>query len=109
MTATNNYNLLTDITLDETIQSDGYNLLNIETFCIQAVVTAAASIVGAFKIQLSNDNTNWTDVASSSQAVSTDGTFAWNVEHAGYLWVRLVFTYTSGDATGNAVINSKGF
>lgn len=66
---------------------------------------------GTFKLQASNDPgqivspskvvqdakvEDWTDIADSEQAVSADGNHMWTVQNAGYLWVRIVFTHSSG-------------
>lgn len=95
---------------------------NIITYSIQLVFTGAP--VGTFKLQCSNDPikamgptlttqgdlvTHWTDIEGSELAVSVAGDHTWNVTTCGYLWVRVVWTETSG--AGNltsARITAKG-
>lgn len=66
-------------------------------FSIQAIFTGA-NVVGTFKLQRSNDNTNWEDIPDQSTSVTAStSTTLGNAEGAAY--VRFVWTYTSG--TGN--------
>lgn len=90
-------------------------------YAIQLVFTG--SPVGAFKLQCSNDPgmpdggstpqalsvTNWTDISGSSQSISAAGNIVWNVENAGYTWVRVAYTFTSGiGSLSSARANVKG-
>lgn len=90
-------------------------------YSIQLVFTG--SPVGAFKLQGSDDPgqanggqtpqakgvTNWTDITSSSQSVSAAGNIMWDVANAGYNWVRVAYTVTSGTGTlTSARANVKG-
>jgi hypothetical protein len=67
---------------------------------------------GSFKLQASCDPgnpkasgesnqyatvTSWTDVANSATAVSASGSVLWNIVDPGYQWVRVVWTWTSGN------------
>lgn len=73
---------------------------------------------GVFSLEYSNDandstNTslpvNFARVEGSQQAVTTAGTHGWSVQNAGYRWLRVKFTYTTG--TGSLTVanyNSKG-
>lgn len=86
------------------------SLEHISNYSIQIVFTGTPS--GTFKLQCSNDElspSNWTDVGSSDQAVTTAGDLVWNVENAGYKWVRVVYTRSS--STGSLTVgrcNIKG-
>ena len=90
---------------------------HIANFSIQIFFTG--SPVGTFKLQMSNDYgfnnsgspntpkevlqtakiTNWTDIVDSPLAVSAAGNVAWNFQNAGFEWVRVVYTPTSGTGT----------
>lgn len=74
--------------------------------CVQAVY--AGSPTGTLKLQISNDNVNWTDYSGSSQAISAAGSFAYLLADIGYPWLRVVYTFTSGTGTLNVTINAKG-
>lgn len=90
-------------------------------YSIQIVFTG--SPVGAFKLQASDDPgmpdgspspqstgvTNWTDITNSSQSVSAAGNIMWDVQNAGYTWVRVAYTVTSGTGSlTSARANVKG-
>ena len=96
---------------------------HISNYAIQMTFTGAPT--GTFKLQCSNDPgdpnvnpldpkrwelvTHWTDIAGSSQAIAAAGDHTWQVQNAGYLWVRVVYTFASG--TGSlvtSVANVKG-
>jgi len=85
---------------------------HIKDYSIQLVFTGAP--VGEFKLQASNDLgmpasagdsqkyvgvDNWTDVEGSDQAISAAGNHMYQVQNAGYNWVRVVYTATSGSGT----------
>lgn len=95
---------------------------HIVDYSIQLVFTGSPG--GNFKLQASNDPgqpnaaseaqqvvgvTNWTDVLDSAQTISAAGNHVWTVENAGYTWVRVVWTATSGSGTlTSARANGKG-
>lgn len=95
---------------------------HIVDYSIQLVFTGTPG--GNFKLQVSNDPgrpnaaseaeqyaavLNWTDVAGSAQTISAAGDHTWNVENAGYVWARVVWTQTSSTGTlTSARVNGKG-
>jgi hypothetical protein len=98
--------------LAASITSNPISVEHIVNYAIQLVFTG--SPVGTFKLQASLDEgrpssssessrsfkiTNWTDIANSSQAISAAGDIMYNVENAGYNWVRVVYTRSSGTGT----------
>lgn len=106
-------------------QSEPIWLGHIAYYSIQLVFTGTPD--GVFKLQLSNDAgnpnaaqeadrdfkvTNWTDIGGSSQIISAAGDLAYQVENAGYRWVRLVWEATSpGSGTPTLTVarfNVKG-
>lgn len=55
------------------------------------------TIAGTFKLQASNDNVDFSDLTGSSTTITTGGgTYGWNQSAAGYTYVRVVFTQSSG-------------
>lgn len=107
-----------------TLYSNPIDLRHLSYYSIQLVTTGAP--VGTYKLQVSNDNpdhtgnkypgqtasttaiTNWTDVDGSSVSISAAGSTVWNASAAGYLWVRVVWTKTSGTGNVNGRFNGKG-
>lgn len=108
----------TDMTAD--ISSDAIWLGHIVNYSIQVVFTGSPN--GGFKLQGSNDKgantnqtsdanvTNWSDLADTTVNVTSAGSHIYNIENAGYRWVRLVWTdSTSGASTlTSARFNVKG-
>lgn len=101
------------------VTSIGIDLQQLLSYSIQAVFTDAP--VGTFKLQWSNDEVqvssgsnpaanvvNWTDYTGTSQAVSAAGNYGWIGAWAGFRWIRLVYTRSSGSGTLNAVFCGKG-
>lgn len=81
---------------------------HIANYAIQLVFTGTPG--GNFKLQCSNDVgnptgaseaekyatvVNWTDVTDSAQTISAAGNHVYDVQNAGYNWVRVVWTQTS--------------
>lgn len=105
-------------TMNATINSTPMQLSNMIGFTIQAVWTGTPT--GSFKLQASSDAvpnlaqttafvpTNWTDVATSAQAVSAAGNYMWNVTDVMYNYVRVVYTDTSS-GTSTAIVTSLVF
>jgi hypothetical protein len=113
-------NIGTNLAVNQT--SDPIYLGHIANYSIQLVFTGTPG--GNFKLQCSNDMgnpsaskesdrdfqiENWTDVADSAQTISAAGNHTWDVQNAGYRWVRVVWTQTSGSGTlTSARFNVKG-
>lgn len=113
--------LLTAQSMGASFNSTGINLISIYAFSIQIVWSGGSAPVGIFKLQGSNDAgdngsgqgvsqpTNWTDITTSPQSISgSPGSLLFDVTECSYRWVRLVYTRTSGSATANATMNTKG-
>ncbi len=114
-----NENLLDDsgsVSLATSANLKATYLGHICNYAIQLVFTGTPA--GSFKLQCSNDPahpasassaqqvsgiTNWTDIADSSQVISAAGNHAWNIENAGYAWVRVVWT-ASGVGSGTPTL-----
>jgi len=103
--------------MESTITSNAVWLAHIAHYSIQVVFTGSPN--GTFKLQASNDVgakdggglssptiTNWTDIPSSSLAVSASGSSLWTISNAGYRWVRVVWT---NSASSTAAITSIRF
>lgn len=105
------------------ITSEPLWLGHIVNYSLQFVFTGSPS--GNFKLQCSNDAgnpnagkevppadyevVNYTDVADSAVTVSGAGNVTYDVQNAGYRWVRFVWTPTSGSGTlTSARFNIKG-
>jgi len=100
--------------MSSSITSPGVDLQDVPLASIQAVWTGAAP-VGTLILQTSGDIvatqnlvTNWSDFSGSSVAVSGNGDVMYNLANAGYRWVRIKYTRTSGTGTINAILSAKG-
>jgi hypothetical protein len=111
--------------MNATINSSAIQLENNYGYSIQIVFTGTPT--GSFKLQSSSDPvtkaslnfgangavtytpTNWTDIADSTFTVTAAGNVMWNYTGlAGYNYVRVVYTDTSG-GTSTAIIVSSTF
>ena len=101
------YNLLEAGDMSASITSDAQQLNQMFLCSIQAVWTGAPN--GSLKLQISNDNVNWTDYTGSSTSVSGSGDFMWNLSYTGYPWIRVVYTRVSGTGVLNVTVNGKGY
>jgi hypothetical protein len=101
--------------------SDGFYLGHILNLAAHVVFTG--SPVGALKVQVScdignpnspfphSDDTvvNWVDLAGASASISGAGSVLINLADAGYSWIRVVYTHTSGSGSITvAQLNLKG-
>lgn len=120
-----NENIIDDsgpIVLDQNRQTQALWLGHAMMYSIQIEVSGTPT--GSLKLQISNDLgqanaasadqqdegvVTWTDLPSSTQAVSAAGTFFWTVADAAHPWVRLVYTHSSGSGSIiKARLYSKG-
>jgi len=71
--------------------------------------TTGTAPTGTLKLQSSNDNVNWVDIPTASASISsvTTGVIPPLVDYA-YLYIRAVWTQTSGTGTISATIVAKG-
>jgi len=96
-----NYELAIGPSLSSSANSAVEDLNQDAGFSLQVVFTGTA-LNGSFKLQASNDliaPTNWTDVASSAQAVTAltgSSSLLWNLDATYYNYVRLSWTNSSG-------------
>jgi len=102
--------------------SPALSLRHVVNYNIQ--VAWNGTLAGMLHLQLSNDAgntdqsgtiastalTTWTDVTGSEQLVAGAGDHSWQVQNAGYLWVRVVWSPTSGSGNLNSArFATKGF
>ena len=117
---TNAFQFVTGQALNAGFNSAAVGLNQVFGYTIQGVITGTPT--GTFTLQASADPwysnpttaqlpSNWTTIANTSQAVSTAGTFIYNVSDPWYNWVRLVYVDGSSGtstATLSATIDTKG-
>lgn len=65
-----------------------------------------SDVVGTFKLQWSNDGTNFADVASGSVSITASGDDGVGFSNIGWAFIRGVWTYSSG--TGNIEVTYIG-
>lgn len=75
-------------------------------FSMQAVFTG--SPVGSIELQASNDNVTFTTISGTNTAVSAASNIMWNVENAGYKYVRVFYDATSGTGSLTCTYFGKG-
>ena len=119
MRSANNSLITTPADMSTSWESPAVWLGNTVNYSIQLVFTGVP--VGNFKLQCSNDSyandyidaanvLNWTDVSGSQQPITAAGDHTWQVENAGYRWIRAVWLPTSGiGSIVSARFNTKGF
>lgn len=122
-----NKTVVSGVVLNANYTSTYTPLRNIVLYSISAIITGTPA--GSIKLQASNDPetndtqynsgnkppstapTNWVDIANSSFSLSSAGETMWNVSAAGYNFVRIVYTDTSGGtstAVMKIIFNGKG-
>lgn len=102
------------ISLATSWTSEPVYVYQIVLLSIQLVFTGTP--VGTFSLECSNDEydsklapQNWTKIAGSAQDVTEAGDHTWNIQDAGYRWIRVVYTADSGTGTLTvARYNGKG-
>lgn len=84
-----------------------YDLGDQSNFAIQVIFSGGAgNLAGTLTLEASADDypaTNFVTVTGSSQVVAASANHVWNVQDAGYRYVRAKWAFTSG--TGNVKIS----
>lgn len=91
-----------------TYNSPAIDIQSFKGYSVQANITAGGAITGTFKLQCTNDGTNWVDVADSERSITAVGVLMLNVAEAYYDKFRAVYISTSGAITLNLYIQAKG-
>lgn len=100
------YQLVSAHSMAESYTSPSQSLNQTSMCCVQAVFSGVP--VGSLKLQISNDNSNWSDYTGSDYAVTTAGNVSWNVSNIGFQYIRVVYTRTSGTGSLSITVNGKG-
>lgn len=91
-----------------TLASSAFDLGDLTCYSIEVVFSGGATdLVGTLTLEASNDNTTFTTVTGSSQAITASAAHMWNVVGAGYRWVRVRWTFTSGTGNMQAYLSVK--
>lgn len=74
------------------------------------IVWTSTTCAGTIKIQCSNDQETWIDLATHNQTVNNNnGAVMISISDANYAFIRIFFDYTSGSLTTlNVRLNGKG-
>lgn len=104
------------LTLNTTWNSSPIFIGHAVHFSAQLIFTGVPE--GTWSIEYSNDvveppflqpPTNWAVIVGSEQIIDEAGTHGWQVQNAGYRWVRITYTYsTSTGILTSATFHSKG-
>ncbi len=89
--------------------SAGCQLADLSLFSV-AVIFTGSDVVGVLTLECTDDETgaaNYVTVAGSSTAVAASGNVTYNVNGAGYRWVRVKYAHTSGTGNITATITVK--
>lgn len=89
-----------------TLNSNAQDLSFYWVFSVQAVFTGAP--VGSISLSASNDNITFTTIAGTTTAISAASNIMWNVENAGYKYVRVEYVKTSGTGALTCKYFGKG-
>lgn len=104
------------VTLSSSWFSEPIYMGHMVNFSAQMVFTGVPE--GTFAIQYSNDPvepttltapTNFASIPESEQIIDEAGVHGWNVDNAGYRWIRFTYQYTAGmGVLTSANLSGKG-
>jgi hypothetical protein len=101
------FQLMTAGDMSGSLASASQQLTQMAMCAIQAS-WSGSSPVGSLKLQISNDNTIWSDYTGSDVAVNGNGNFMWNILSTAFPYVRVAYTFTSGTGSLTIKVNGKG-
>lgn len=100
------HKLIEGADMSASFQSDAINLHGKDRYAIHSIFTG--SPVGSMYLAVSNGNDDWSVLADSAQAINAAGDVFYNVDRAGYSYVKLHYAATSGTGSLNAFFKAKG-
>lgn len=69
-------------------------------------LTAATSTSNVYKLQSSNDSSNWTDVSGKTVTIATSsGTAQWDIDRPMYRYLKLLYTPSAGQVAVETIIS----
>jgi hypothetical protein len=83
----------------------GVDLGNITNYSFAAAFSSG-TLAGTFKLQVSNDGTNYVDLSGATDTIAAGAYSVINVSEAGYRYVRASWTNTGG--SGNITVTFIG-
>jgi len=83
-----------------------YDLGDLQLYAI-SVDFSGSNLAGTLKLKAGNESSNLVDVANSSQAITSGASHVWNVIGAGYRYIQVDWSYTSGAGTISSEIVAK--
>lgn len=102
-----NVKLLENINANANRESDPLNIQSISLYCMQATWTGLSSVNPLITLYGSNNlDEPFIQIDSFIPTGSTGGRLI-NVEKAGYAYIKVAYTRTSGSGTINVSINGK--
>lgn len=100
------YTLINAASMTADVTSIPIEIGGIRGVSISAVYSGSPN--GTIKLQASVDSgTNWSDVASSSFAISSAGVFIWNYDPVAVPLLRVVYTFSSGSGSLTVTVFKK--
>lgn len=90
--------LLAAVTAATDVTSGKYDIGDLYNCSVQVVFTGS-NVVGTLKLQASADGTNFFDIPSSSQSITSSVGYLYSISNAGWRYIRANWTYTSGTGT----------
>lgn len=84
------------------------NLRYADNAAVQVITSAIdAPVSASVKLQASNDNVNWFDIANTSNNITATGNIVINLQDVGYKWLRAAFAIASGTITCKVTVTGK--
>lgn len=111
-----NFTMDSAVTVAGNVTGTAYQVDRSPSACIAAVFAGGGSPVGVWKIQASLANvtlaadipsTSWGDVSGSSTTIAADGCYLNDIALTNYVWIRNVYTRTSGTGTITTTYNEN--
>lgn len=88
------------------ITSERVNVSRTGSVSVQWVWSGGSSPVGNMITQVSNDGSTWVDL--NTQAVTgNSGSHMINIEEPAYMFIRALYSFSSGSGTLSCIINGK--
>ena len=102
-----NTNIISAVSMGADITSSAYNISDISNYAVQFTWSAGSTPVGTINVLISNDGVNFDLLAAAVAVSGNTGTKVIKDFMAGYVYIKAIYTRTSGSGTLTASIAGK--
>jgi len=102
-----NTTIISAVSMGGDVASSVYNISEISNYAVQFTWSAGSTPIGTINVLISNDGTNFALIGTAVAVSGNTGTLVIKDTMAGYVYIKAIYTRSSGSGTLTATIAGK--